>query len=131
MIAKPLLLPLPMAAPVAPLPSNELLMVVTAETPVEVLEPVNAAALSDVEPVAEVVPEALVPPLPLPFPPPAAATSPLEALELLSPFCPVAAASPLVEEALPWLLTWLVLAKATWMLESPPSMAPPLAMLPR
>lgn len=125
---RPLVLPLPMAAPVAPSPLKALLMVVTADTPVAVAEPLKAPAVSPTLWLAEVDPLAEVSPLPAP---PAASTGAADALAVLPPFCPVALAAPLPAVADPWLETWLVLARVSLMPLSPPAMAPPVARLPR
>lgn len=134
MICRLLVLPEPIEAPLAPSPWKELLMLVTADTPVAVDIPLKAPAvlptllLAELVLLAEVLPDPAPEPLP-PAPPAASTESVLTAAPLL-PAWPVALAAPLVEVALPSLATLLVLSNVSVIRELPPAIAPPVARLP-
>ena len=68
----------------------------------------------------------MLPPVPEPLPPPAASTSVTVPVVLLLPDWPVALAAPVVELAVPVLVTVLLLVKANVAPEVAPSLAPPV-----
>jgi hypothetical protein len=128
----PELLPAPSAPPLVALPPPLLVMVVWAVVPVAEALPLEALALLVVELLtfwlffAVVLPEV---PEPL-LAPPAAFTFPTLTEVLLLPFWPVAEPEPDVAEAVPLLVTLVVLVLVVVAELLPPLLDPPVVVLP-